>query len=361
MAQRPNAARQQQPAAAAPPPPPPSNYDEVSTAIERAVADCGVLAVANLPQIQQALRMARGIAALRQALTEDFMRDVLMPLMGSALGFLADRPNTREPTPYPVTVVRDCCIEALLRGFRVVGNEFNIISGRFYGAKAGFERQVTEYPGLTDLAMEPGVPNINMEKGGAVVPFIASWKLDGKPMRIDCLASTGPGVLDSRIPVKVNAQMGADAVIGKAYRKMYFRIWQRLTGSAFGMVDGEVTDTDAILTTGTPAPAAPPSTPPPGGAANRGQNSAARLDAIMDAQAKKPPASELTVELLLRELGAADEAWRDPPAGCLNGWSPDDRRAAFNWARAFNDPTVEDASIPERPACTLLGRQPGED
>lgn len=238
---------------------------QVSQAIEGALKECGVHAIAELPTILQAVRMAEGIRLLRAALTDEFVRDTIMPLQGTALGFLTDKDKEGG---YPLAVVKDVSIESMLRGFRVVGNEFNIIGYRFYGTKAGFERHVNEYPGLSDLVMQPGVPVFTQDKGGALVPFSASWRLKGKLMTIDCRVIKGEGEnhLDQRIPVRVNAGMGADAVIGKAYRKMLYRIYQRLNGSTYGAVDGDVAD--CIDTTAepatTPAPLPVPADTPEG-------------------------------------------------------------------------------------------------
>ncbi len=69
---------------------------------------------------------------------------------------------------------------------------------------------------------------------------------------------------DMRIPVKVNGGMGADAILGKAERKMLFRIYQRVNGSSFGAVDGEVGDVEAINTTGETAPSPAPEGTPDG-------------------------------------------------------------------------------------------------
>jgi hypothetical protein len=344
-----------------PPPPPPESNDATTTAIEKAITECGVKSIAKLPKMQQAIRMARGIAALRDALTDDFVKATYLPLMGTALGFLADRPNTREPTPYGTATVKDCVIEAMLRGFNIVGNEFNIISGRFYGTKAGFERQVAEFEGLTDLVLEPGVPQ--SKEGGALVPFIASWKLRGVAQRMECLLTKD---VDMRIPVKVNANMGTDAVIGKATRKMLFRIYQRISGSTFGLVDGDVSDSEAILTTGTTAPATPAGRP----TVSRG----AALDAMAAAHngskstPPPPPANDATPEpaAIYRELVAADEAWAALDAQAATtlvaSWWAADQRAVLAWARAFNDrDNVDDDAVPVRPPCSVLGRQPGED
>lgn len=235
--------------------------EKAAETIETAVAKCGIEAIANLPTFLKAARMAEGIRALRNALTDDFLNATLMPLQGNRLGFLTDRDVNKDGTRgngYHVTVVRDVTIEAMLRGFSMVGNEVNIIGGNFYGTKAGWERKVREFKGLTDLVVQPGVPAIG-EKG-ALVPFMISWKLGGKEHVMRC-AQEKDGT-DHRIPVRVNAGMGADAVLGKAERKAFFRAYRILHGSAYGASDGEVGDADAIPTTGEPvAPTVPTGTP----------------------------------------------------------------------------------------------------
>lgn len=231
------------------------NVQEVSESIELAVKECGVQAISKLPAFLQALRMAQGISALRAALTDQLVQQAIMPLQGTKLGFLTDKDKEGG---YGLSVVRECSIDAMLRGFSVVGNEFNIIAGGFYGTKAGYHRKVLEFPGLTDLVLSPGVPNLNQDKSGALVPFSASWKLDGKPMSIACqYIKEGETVTDQRIPVRVNGGMGADAILGKAERKILFRIYQRINGGTFGATDGEVGE-EPITTTGETVPTPPP-------------------------------------------------------------------------------------------------------
>lgn len=231
--------------------------EKVSESIEAALSECGVDVIGKLPAFMQAVRMAQGISALRAALSDQFVQSVLMPLQGSKLGFLTDKDKDGG---YGLHVVRDCCIEAMLRGFNVVGNEFNIIAGGFYGAKAGWERKVGEYPGLTDLVHQPGVPQLVGDKG-ALVPYVLTWRLNGTPMALRCLQEKDGA--DLRIPIKVNAGMGSDAILGKAARKILFRAYQRINGSTLGASEGEVGD-EAILTTAEPAPSALPEGTPEG-------------------------------------------------------------------------------------------------
>jgi hypothetical protein len=222
--------------------------------IESIVQRCSVVALRKEPVLMQTIKMARGMQALRNVLTESAINGDFMPLQNTALGFLTDKPEG-----YDWKTVRECVIEGLLRGFRPINNEFNIISGRFYGAKNGFERIVREYPGLRNLAFELGVPVMVADKG-ALVACEATWELDGEQMALSCQAppKDGPG-MDTRIPVRVNAGMGPDAILGKATRKMFARIYQKLSGCAAEVIEGEPGDGVVIPATALPAPADPSS------------------------------------------------------------------------------------------------------
>lgn len=238
---------------------------EKNQAIQRATEDiesivqrCSVVALRKEPVLMQTIKMARGMQALRNVLTEGAITSDFMPLKNTTLGFLTDE-NPDKNITYDWKIVRECVIEGLLRGFRPINNEFNIISGRFYGAKNGFERIVREYPGLRDLVFELAVPVMVADKG-ALVACEAKWVLDGEPMSLSCQAppKDGPG-MDTRIPVRVNAGMGPDAILGKATRKMYARIYQKLSGCAADVIEGEPGDASAIVVPpeSLPAPAAP--------------------------------------------------------------------------------------------------------
>lgn len=133
------------------------------------------------------LIVAKSMQRLRVLLTDELMEDV-MQLQNTPLGFDTDK---RE-TGYPVKVVRDVAITALLQGFRLVGNEINIIAGRMYPAKAGKRRLCQEWPGLTDLHLDLGVPDIR--SSGALVSAVARWKVNGRQYQLDFSApkSTAP-------------------------------------------------------------------------------------------------------------------------------------------------------------------------
>lgn len=156
----------------------------------------------------------------------------LARLMNSPLGFMCDRPNYKSKEVYSPEVVKRCIIEALLYGVMPIGNEFNIIADRCYVTRNGYTRKLNECAGLTDLRINFGVPKTvygaakdddgNPIATGAIVKVDASWRIDGVS-----------DSMDAEIPIKMNKMMGLDAVIGKADRKIKYRIWCRITGSTF--------------------------------------------------------------------------------------------------------------------------------
>jgi hypothetical protein len=97
--------------------------------------------------------MAMAIKDLREALTAEAMAAV-KELAGTSLGFLTDKPADNQ---YPVDVIRECVVEAMIRGVGVVGNQFNIIAGRFYMARNGWEAKLRK-AGCTQIVPTVGRP-----------------------------------------------------------------------------------------------------------------------------------------------------------------------------------------------------------
>jgi hypothetical protein len=189
---------------------------------------------ANKLQIQDtpfssALVLSNGISALRELLDDRMMREI-MKLADSPLGFMTDQ-KERKAGAYKLEEVRDAIIEAGLRGFRVAGNEFNIIASRFYAAKNGLHRKVINYPGVTDFKENLGVPRFTADKSGAVVSTKATWAKDGIKDQ-----------LERDLAIRVNAYMGVDAILGKAQRKLYAAVLHQLSGIA--TPEGEVGDAE---------------------------------------------------------------------------------------------------------------------
>jgi len=183
-----------------------------------------VIANHEIQLFEKAFLTASAIQELKQALTPEFMAPI-MALQGSKLGFKTDRDKDGG---YPETVVKNCIIEAVLQGFQVVGNQFNIIAGNTYGTKEGYGYLLSQLPGLW-YEITPTIPRVK-DQSAAIVMAI-HWKYNG---------SAGQKDLD--IPVKINSMMGPDAIIGKATRKARHWLYCSLTGSE--MPEGDVTDID---------------------------------------------------------------------------------------------------------------------
>jgi hypothetical protein len=188
------------------------------------------------------IQVAQAMVDLRNLLTPEVMAPI-MHLMDTDLGFRTDRDpkqtnlKTGQPNiPYSVDVVRDVVIEAKLRGFHVVGNEINIISGRMYAAKNGFRRKLTDgksFPGLKGFKDTYEVPRLVGDKG-AIAKCNATWTLNGKP-----------DSYDFEVAIKVNSFMGADAIVGKAERKLCKRVHDLVSG--FNTPEGDVDDFETAV------------------------------------------------------------------------------------------------------------------
>jgi hypothetical protein len=187
------------------------------------------------------------------------MDDLFMPLCGQKLGFRTDRDSKPPDQRYDWLTVRECVIDAMIQGARPVGNEFNIIAEQAYFTKEYFERMIAELDELTDVVDDYGVPQ--MKDGGALVPYTLHYVYRGKRDKIvrGLTTDTDGVVTDKRIVVRVNAGQGADAILGKAKRKIYAQLYRRLTGS-------KISDGDIIDTTGESVPdlARPPNEPKAG-------------------------------------------------------------------------------------------------
>ncbi len=182
--------------------------------------------------MQKALVTARTTNGIRQRLTKEVMSDI-MALQGSALGFKTDK--DREGG-YPLEVVREVIIAALVKRLRVTGNEINIIAGNLYETVNGISRLVKEFPGVTDLHIEMGVPVLNGPET-ILVSGRAQWRYNGRTMEVVCAKSND---MDTRIPIRLQRGATPDNIVGKAKSKLYRRIYERLTGSELSNLDDEL-------------------------------------------------------------------------------------------------------------------------
>lgn len=219
--------------------------------IENVLEKSNLQNLAKMSPLQRLAVTSAAMIELKSVVSDKFVQQVFLPLMGSKLGFRTDR--DREEQPYSIAVVREVGLEALIRGFYPWGNEFNIIAEGFYATKEGLDRKVKEWPGISNLNIRPMNPE--MDNGNALVPCIASWTLNGTLDHIKCLKvkdKEGNDV-DLRIPVRVNKGMIIDGILGKATRKMLAMIYEKLSG--FTVPDGDTIEAEGVdVTTGNSKP-----------------------------------------------------------------------------------------------------------
>jgi len=182
--------------------------------LEKVSEAYGLLNMQKKGQFEQMFGLAEGIRQMNVLITDDMMERIMF-LQDNKLGFRTDK---MKDGGYAVNIVKQCFIEATLRGVRPIGNEWNIIAANLYITKEGYSYILQQYPGLTDYRQEIGVPKT--EKGKAVTECEARWNLDGKPGHLKCV-----------IPAKTDAYTSIDAIIGKTDRKLKYRVHCQLIGS----------------------------------------------------------------------------------------------------------------------------------
>ena len=189
------------------------------------------------------LEVAANIEQLRTLFDDPQIKARIIALQDAPIGFRTDKdPKIKNfksgqyNTPYPYEIVKDIVIEASLRGLQLVGNQFNIIAGRFYCTKEGFEGLIRKLDFVTDFRPIIGVPMA--KNGGVIIDCSATWKQHGSQRDIQAL-----------IPIKENSTGTADQYIGKATRKLLKRCYEMMTGNS--MNDGDAEDAQPLLSTGT--------------------------------------------------------------------------------------------------------------
>ena len=201
--------------------------DDVINALDLASSNAN-LTVAS--QFKRAFATAEAVGQLKALLTPKVMEPILN-LQNTALGFMTDR----RDNGYPVEVVKDCLIDAVLSGVSPVGNEFNIIAGRAYITKNGMKHKLSNVDGLS-YTLTPGIPKMSGDAKGAVVEMAIDWTYNGKENHKSI-----------NFAVRVNSGMGSDAIIGKATRKAAAWLYETVTGQTVD--EGDVTDDGKVVET----------------------------------------------------------------------------------------------------------------
>lgn len=189
------------------------------------------------------LAIAYGLEAMRAAFSPEVVA-VVANLGGTALGFRHDLENKGQK--YSPDIVRDCAIEALMRGVSLTGNQFNIIAARCYITREGYQSLLASYPGLTDLEIEVGLPEDGRPWGKQEMVFVtaaARCKLNGKAVSVECRKSAG---FDGRLAVKTFSGE-VDNAKGKAQRRLLKLLYERITGSVIAEPDDGVEQAGSVI------------------------------------------------------------------------------------------------------------------
>ncbi len=231
----------------------------VGNQIDAIVNECLPVATQDSQNFVQALTLASGIKALRHIfLTDKNIQATVESMQNTHLGFMTDRTDlavwkskqsgNKELKPYRYEDIAEVCIEAMLKGYRITNNEFNMIAGRFYAAKNGKFRRIQECEGITDFQFTTTSPSYEKEQGGiqyAKVQGFASWKKDGQ---LTTLGSSAEAEDKLVFKIRVNKHMGEDAIVGKALSKLFSRVLMRLEGKimpeATDISDGDIVDAE---------------------------------------------------------------------------------------------------------------------
>lgn len=216
----------------------PANVEAAKQTFELACKQAQGLQIVN--NFGAAFTAVQVVTMLRQALTQEVMENVFMPLMNTKIGFLTDRngrPNSRGVTKpfYGVDVVRDAIIDAVAIGLLPTGNQFNIIADRMYPTKEGY----------TALLRKLGVKyfiEVSYDKsqtqGFAEIPCKISYSYNGEKNAFSIVAT-----------VKKDDYSSPDQLRGKAERRAKKALYEYITGCDFGDADEDssrIVDAEAV-------------------------------------------------------------------------------------------------------------------
>jgi len=201
---------------------------EIAKALNQNVLS--VLGNDKLQGFERAFMVAEAISKLKELLTPEVMKPI-MDLQGNRLGFKTDKDVLQgggKGPGYPLEIVKNCLIEAVLFGLQPTGNQFNIIGGNMYATKEGCGYLLSKLDGL-GYNITPQLPRIKDSSAACVMDI--EWTYGGvkETKSID-------------FAIKVNQYQGADAVIGKATRKARKWLFDKITGME--LPEGDIQDVD---------------------------------------------------------------------------------------------------------------------
>ena len=141
---------------------------------------------------------------------------LIRSLINSPIGFKCDKDNYDDDT------ILACAAGALIKGFQLFDNEWNIIAGNFMAVRNGLRRQCLEHPKARKIDFDSSVPQ--SQNGKMLVECV---------MRYEHQNESGEWItagFSKMYSVRVNSGQGDDAILGKAERRAYKTLLEKLTG-----------------------------------------------------------------------------------------------------------------------------------
>ena len=180
-----------------------------------------ILLNSGLSGIALSLAKTSVVQELNKYISSDIMSPI-MQMQNKKYGFKTD-----SKTGYSQEVVKDCIIEALLRGLEPTGNEFNIIGGNMYSTKEGCAGVLARKLNCaTELVY--GISKKDTTTNITSIDVEIIWFYDNKK--------------DSKVltfPVKVYEGVTTEeAIRGKAERKALAWLIKKITG--IPMPEGDI-------------------------------------------------------------------------------------------------------------------------
>lgn len=203
---------------------------------EVALRDASAIDIVN--NFGAAFNAARVITLLREALTDEVMQKVFMPLMNTKVGFRTDRDgkpdkNGKVKPLYDIATVRDAIIDAAIIGLLPTGNQFNIISGTMYPTKEGY----------TVLLKKIGAKYIiDVQQDRSQNPAFAEF-----PCKISYSYNGEKNSLTVVATVRRDQYSSNDQLRGKAERRAKKALYEYLTGTDYGDADETSSRPNAVV------------------------------------------------------------------------------------------------------------------
>lgn len=180
---------------------------------------------------------------LREALTDEVMEQVFMPLMNTQIGFMTDRPIRDKKTgkelkpEYSISEVRDAIIDAASFGLLPTFNQFNIIASKMYPTKEGYSAKLKKLSVKHFISV--GVDQAKPSDKFAILQTKVDYEYEGEKKSF---------VFNATVPK--DQWSSYDQLKGKAERRAKKKLFEFLTGIDMGDADANnpgVIDADAEI------------------------------------------------------------------------------------------------------------------